>query len=81
MTRKFGVNAIYRMEADVKVTEAVKNLLVDVVINRNGKQTTGKMREIEKYVKNEKQKLSIPFSLCLYAHKNRSPELQKIIFE
>ena len=27
MTRKFGVNAIYRMEADVKVTEAVKNLL------------------------------------------------------
>ena len=50
MTRKFGVNAIYRMEADVKVTEVVKNLLVDVVINRNGKQTTGKIKEIEKYV-------------------------------
>jgi hypothetical protein len=38
------------MEADVKVIEVVKNLLVDVVINRNGKQTTGKIKEIEKYV-------------------------------
>ena len=65
------------MEADVKVTEAVKNLLVDVV-NRNEKQTTEKIKEIEQFVKNGKQKPSIPFSLFLYAHKNRSPELRKL---
>lgn len=65
------VNTIYRMEPEVKVTEAVRNLLEDV--DRNGKQQTEEIKEIEKYVKNEKQELSIPFSLVLYAYKNRSP--------
>ena len=60
------------MEPEVKVTEAVRNLLEDVV-DRNGKQQTEEIKEIEKYVKNEKQELSIPFSLVLYAYKNRSP--------
>jgi len=66
------VNTIYRMEPEVKVTEAVRNLLEDVV-DRNGKQQTEEIKEIEKYVKNEKQELSIAFSLVLYAYKNRSP--------
>ena len=66
------VNTIYRMEPEVKVTEAVRNLLEDVV-DRNGKQQTEEIKEIKKYVKNEKQELSIPFSLVLYAYKNRSP--------
>jgi hypothetical protein len=50
----------------------VRNLLEDVV-NRNGKQQTEEIKQIEKYVKNEKQELSIPFSLVLYAYKNRRP--------
>lgn len=66
------VNTIYRMEPEVKVTEAVRNLLEDVVV-RNGKQQIEEIKEIEKYVKNEKQELSIPFNLVLYAYKNRSP--------
>lgn len=65
------VNTIYRMEPEVKVTEAVRNLLADVVV-RNGKQQIEEIKEIEKYVKNKKQELSIPFNLVLYAYKNRS---------
>lgn len=38
----------------------------------------GKLKKQKTYVKNEKQKPSIPFSLCLYAHKNRSSELRKL---
>jgi hypothetical protein len=53
----------FRMELSINTIKIVLN----------GKQQTEEIKQIEKYVKNEKQELSIPFSLVLYAYKNRSP--------